>query len=608
MCGIAGYVSQDRSNSREILDHGIAAIAHRGPDGSGQFSDRGVHLAHCRLSIIDLRAIANQPMLSEDGSIAIVFNGEIYNYVELRDTLKKEGVVFRTTSDTEVIIKYYEIYKEDCVTKFNGMWSFVIYDAARRVLFGSRDRFGEKPFFYRFDGREFYFASEIKALIAMGVDCKLDIDYLKAFFFWGHYERGNGCNFKGVDQLPGAHSLLFDIEKRTLKIWKYYELEQNLRDLTGVQFEDACLEFQARLKEAVRIRTRADVPVGLALSGGIDSSLIAAELADLVKESRIRPPLAINADAETKELTEAALARAAAQSLGLPFVRVPACVDDLMDTILKAHWHQEAPAGSMSVIMSWNIHRQFSKERIVVALDGQGGDELLLGYPRYVGIPVFELLSQGNIFGAAKLLRQIASHNDDLSLARALAFCTWGWSNWPKLVNCMFRSTIALEMETVFPAPRAAHLPLRRRVPSQVDEIQRQTLPGLLRTADRNSMAHGVEVRLPYLDPNVVEYAVSLPATLKFEGGRTKAPARRLLSLHGLENIATARRKLGFQGPDQQWMAQLGSIPFDYVSRSQAVAALSRWKLTKARFQKLPISEQWKYFSAAIIESQYGVG
>jgi asparagine synthase (glutamine-hydrolysing) len=607
MCGIVGFVSHGPSDSRGILDRALASIAHRGPDGNGQFSDNRVHLGHCRLSIIDLRDVANQPMVSDDGSLIIVFNGEIYNYVELRDALMREGAVFRTRSDTEVILRYYEYYKEDCVVSFNGMWSFIIYDTVRRVLFGSRDRFGEKPFFFHISDGEFYFSSEIKALIAMGVDTKIELQYLKEFCYWDRYEPAVGTNFKGVDQLPAAHSLLFDIEKKTTKIWKYYRLEQQLSDLSGVVVEDACAEFESRLRDAVRIRNRADVPIGVALSGGIDSSLIAAELADLIRDNHFRSAVTVNVDAGTQELSEAAAARDTAQKLNLAFVQVSAHMDDLLETVLKVHWHQETPASTMSTIMSWNTYRQFRNEGIPVALDGQGGDEILLGYSRYVAIPVFELLSAGNFLSAAKLLWRIAGHNDDLTLPRSLALCSWGWFNSFKQLNRLVRKTIQLDARTVFLQPKNAHCPLRRRVSSQVDEIERWTLPGLLKTADRNSMAHGIEVRLPYLDPNVVEYAVSIPSAMKFEGGFTKAPSRRLLSAHGLHEIATARRKLSFQGPEQDWLRQLGSVPFDYASRSPVVEELVGRKMTKERFLALPVREQWKFFSVAIIGSQYGV-
>lgn len=547
-------------------------------------------------------------MISHDGAYVIVFNGEIYNYVELKKRLMDQGVRFSTESDTEVILRCYEFYGEDCVEEFNGMWSFAIYDKRRRQLFCSRDRFGEKPFLFHRKGREFYFASEVKALIALGVETRLDPGYIASFLFWERYERPLSSQFVGVSYLPGGHSLSFDVESGECKIWKYYKLKDKIVDLSGIGFDEATEEFQQRLRESVRLRNRSDVPVGVALSGGVDSTLIAVELSKLTQDRLIPQPLAINADAETFNESESAVALASATKLGIPLRCASAQIDDLLGVLLKAHWHQEAPATSMSFVMSWMVYEQFRKNGVPVALDGQGGDEILLGYPRYISIPTFELLTAGDIGGLAKLVHDAGRNSDDFARGRMFGLSLWGWSNTVKTVNRLLRAHTWPDRKTLFPGTEDAHTTLRRRIPSQIQEIEWSVLPGLLRTADRSSMAHSVEARLPYLDPNVVEYAVSLPTSVKFHEGWSKAPSRALLSNAGLDEAGRGRRKLGFQGPDQIWMDRLGSIPFDYVSRSPLLKAITRGRMTRDRFLRLRSREQFKLFSFAIVETQFGVG
>ena len=608
MCGIVGLVSVANSDGRQRVDRALASIAHRGPDGAGYYNDREVHLGHRRLAIIDRRAASDQPMLSCGDDYVIVFNGEIYNYVELKERLVDKGVSFNTASDTEVILRSYELYGEGCVEEFNGMWSFAIYDKRRRRLFCSRDRFGEKPFLFHCKGREFYFASEVKALIALGVETRLDPGYLASFLFWERYERPFSSQFVGVSYLPGGHSLSFDVESGDCRIWRYYDLRNKVKDLSGTKFEEATKEFHQRLRESVRLRNRSDVPVGVALSGGVDSTLIAVELSKLTQDKLIPQPLAINADAETVNESESAVALASATKLGIPLRCASAQIDDLLGVLLKAHWHQEAPATSMSFIMSWMVYEQFRKNDVPVALDGQGGDEILLGYPRYISIPIFELLTAGDIRGLAKLVNDAGRNSDDFARRRMFGLSLWGWSNTFKTVNRLLRAHMWPDSKTLFPGTEDAHTALRRRIPAQIQEIESSVLPGLLRTADRNSMAHSVEARLPYLDPSVVEYAVSLPTSVKFHEGWSKAPSRALLSNAGLDEAGRGRRKLGFQGPDQIWMDRLGSIPFDYVSRSPFLKATMRSRLTRDRFGHLPSREQFKLFSLAIVETQFGVG
>lgn len=547
-------------------------------------------------------------MSSEDGNVVVIFNGEIYNYIELREILTEKGIYLKSESDTEIIIHYYRIFGEQCVRYFNGMWSFAIYDKRNRTLFCSRDRFGEKPFLFHRKGREFCFASEVKALIAMGVQTRLDPGYIAMFLFWERYERPLSSQFVGVNYLPGGHSLSFDVESGDCRIWKYYELKDKIVDLSGTGFDEATEEFHERLRESVRLRTRSDVPVGVALSGGVDSTLIAVELSKLTQDKLIPRPMAINADAETINESESAVANASATKLGIPLRCASAQIDDLLGVLLKAHWHQEAPATSMSFIMSWMVYEQFRRNDVPVALDGQGGDEILLGYPRYIGIPIFELLSACDVGGLAKLVRDAGRNSDEFARGRMFGLSLWGWSSTLKTLNRLLRAHTWPDRQTLFPGTEDAPAVLRRRIPTQIQEIETSVLPGLLRTADRNSMAHSVEARLPYLDPNVVEYAVSLPTSIKFHEGWSKAPSRALLSNAGLAEVGHCRRKLGFQGPDQTWMDRLGSIPFDFVSRSPFLKGAMPSRLTRDQFGHLPLREQFKLFSLAIVETQFGIG
>lgn len=609
MCGITGFalVNKD-SHAFERLEASIASLAHRGPDGSGTYVRDGVHFGHTRLSIIDVRDVSNQPMLSDDGMLALVFNGEIYNYLELRLDLEHLGAKFRTRSDTEVLLHAYAIWGESCVERMNGMWSFAIHDRQRGIVFASRDRFGEKPFFYAIKGRAFYFASEAKAILAAGFKDAIDPTYFRTFLFANQYELPGITPFSRIIQLLPGHNLTYAVESGDISLQCYYHLGEHLSDLSSIDPNEAVERFGALMAESVRLRVRSDVPVGIALSGGIDSALIATAIRALADRREIVTPHAVTVDANenNEEISESAMARRIAEHCGLNWQTVTPCIDGMMDNIMRLHWHQEAPNSSMSVLMSWHLHSSLHKLGLKVVLDGQGGDELLLGYARYAPIALYERMASGNLIAAIGLAMKMQRTSDDLQLPRLAALAAWGWSSRLKELYNSRRTLLSPENRRLAPSARDIHIPMCNARDVQIDEIQRSTLPGLLRVADRNSMAHSVEVRVPFLDPAVVEFAVSLPTDIKFAQGYSKWPSRQLLGQRGLCDIGFARRKFGFQGADQQWIGKLTGAFYEHVERSTALEYLLGKRMPYVQYAALSYRDRWKLMSVAALEAQFG--
>jgi asparagine synthase (glutamine-hydrolysing) len=555
MCGIAGVVDLHRPADCPAVDAMLDQLAHRGPDGRGIFADDGVCLGHLRLAILDLSDAGLQPM--QDGELQLLHNGEIYNYLELREELRAHGHRFTTGTDSEVILAAYREWGERCVERFNGMWAFVIWDAAKRTLFASRDRLGIKPFYYRLNGDTFAFASEPWALRQSGVNLRAVSDYLAQ----GYLDQDDETFFADVVRLPPAHSLTFG--PNGLRAWRYWQLEP------GDAPADAVAAVRETFLDAVRLQLRSDVPVGTCLSGGIDSSSIAVAVAYHGHEHQ----KTVTAYFDDQGFDERRYARAVVERTGAEAHWVSFDAEQLVDDLPAIVQAQGEPFGSTSICAGWYVMREARRAGLTVMLDGQGGDEIFAGYRASFGYHLSDLLRAGRVTEATRELRAFASVHGPRWAAVALAT-----PHTPEPVRLAARGRLRGAAGLVAPELRAAAhrangdgslFPDRLRRQLQI-LLTRRGLPELLRYEDRNSMAHSLEARVPLLDHRLVELAFSLPGNELIRRGETKSVLRRALADLLPREVAQRRDKLGFVTPESRFMrGALGDLAADvFASQS----------------------------------------
>lgn len=542
MCGIAGVVENGSGAAdAALLDRMSALIAHRGPDASGTVVEGAVGLAHRRLAILDLSDEGCQPMTSADGALTIVFNGEVFNYIELREELRAAGHAFRTGTDTEVVLAAYAEWGRDCLARFNGMWAFAVLDRPRGEVFLARDRLGVKPLYYAEAGSRFLFASECKALLADPAVGRAPCEpALAAFLAWGVLDQSPLTMFEGVLQLPPGHWMAVG-EGGVEGPVRWWDLAVNPAVASPPALEaDAPARLLELLTDAVRLRLRADVPVGTCLSGGIDSSTLVALIARLLATEhpgsigeRQRTFSAVYGD---RRFDERAFMEVAAESAGVAGAYVEPSPDRLCDDLLDLVWAQDEPFGSLSIYAQYCVMR-LAAESVTVVLDGQGADEQLAGYIAYQGTYLATLARRGR-FGRLleEALGTLRHHQGFFAdAARQL------------VVRRGRRGLLRVD------AP-----PVHRYV-GDLDRVLRQettmtNLPALLHYEDRNSMHFSLEARVPFLDYRVVEYLASLPLDQKLRRGVTKRVLRRAIRGVVPEAIRCRMDKMGFVTPEEVWM------------------------------------------------------
>jgi asparagine synthase (glutamine-hydrolysing) len=555
MCGLCGVVDLDRPPERATVDGWLDELAHRGPDGRGVFADDGVCLGHLRLAIIDLSDAGLQPMA--DGELQLLHNGEIYNYLELRDELRAKGHAFSTATDSEVILRAYREWGERCVERFNGMWAFVIWDSTRRMLFASRDHFGIKPLYYRVDGGRFAFASEPWVLRGSGANLAAVHDYLEQ----GYLDQGESTFFSGVVRLPPAHSLTFGAEG--LRTRRYWSLEP--QDPPA----DPVAAVRETFLDAIRLQLRSDVPVGTCLSGGIDSSSIAVAVA----HHGVEHQKSVTAYFEDAGFDERPYARAVVERTGAEAHWVTFGADELVHDLPAIVQAQGEPFGSTSICAGWYVMREAKRAGLTVMLDGQGGDEVLAGYRASFGYRLSDLLRAGRLSEATQELRSFAQLHGPRWAAVALAT-----PHVPERVRLAARGRLRGASPLVAPDLRGASVPVHENGAVFPDRLRRQLhvlltgrgLPELLRYEDRNSMAHSLEARVPLLDHRLVQLAFSLPGDELIRRGETKSVLRRALADLLPPSVRARRDKLGFVTPETRFLrGRLGELAADvFASQS----------------------------------------
>lgn len=607
MCAIAGIVHKsDAPVSAVELDRAVDLAAHRGPDGRGTFRSRNLGLGHRRLAIVDLSDDGLQPMHYAEGLLTLTFNGEIYNYLELRKELSARGVSFRTQTDSEVILAAYSEWGADCVSRFNGMWAFAIYDAARNQIFLSRDRFGVKPLFFIDEPGTFAFASEIGQLLPLLGPRPTDLDRVRCFLLTGGLDLDNHTFFGGISKLPAGSSAIYDLVSHRLSIQSYYSLRAR-PDFQSLDDHDALKLFACTLEDSVKLRLRSDVLVGTCLSGGLDSSSIATLASNLVGSKGPTSFNAITAISEDKTTDETPFARSVVEHSHLDWVRVKPSYQDFTDSLPSIVVAQQEPFGGPSLTMQYFVMKAARENGIKVLLDGQGGDETLLGYEKYYYTYLRQLLRDAGWSGVFAGIASLRVANGRLGIsglakyvlgARFSTLRAFGhWREQPYL------SGITRSPAHITDFARRANEPFRL----QTLEIESTNLPVLLRYEDRNSMHHGVEARLPFLDYRLVELSLSLPVRQKIRNGWTKWILRRAMDGRMPAEVVWRRNKYSFNAPDNIWLRKHSGEMKDQISNSSLIEAVTRRDALIEGFDRLPLSSQWRLYSIALWQQAFGI-
>ena len=629
MCGIAVIINLS-GNIDDITRHISSmtdTIRHRGPDGEGfllmsdseiisafgkdtpesvinsfqnyspkvpvqsVFSDKiQFALGHRRLSIIDVSPAGHQPMCDPEKKIWIVFNGEIYNHIELREELSKKGFSFSTNTDTEVILQSYLHWGEDCVNHFNGMWSFVIYDSRKNSLFGSRDRVGVKPFYYFMDSTVFAFASEQKALLKLpfirsGINLKAASEFLVGDI--QYIERGEENMFKNIYEILPAHNFRIDLKTKSFQKWSYYSLKTNtsFSGFNEKAFECYRDETEKRLVDSVKLRLRSDVPVGSCLSGGIDSSAIVSIMGSLAADG-----YKINLGGKLKvftltfddpEIDESKWAKRVVDQTHADWNLVSPTAEDLLRDFRDLNYAQDIPVCSTGTYGQFQLMRRAKEVGIKVILDGQGGDELFGGYHSHSLVFWKELLRKGKfekfvkeascdgkLFFNLKEIAKVFSKSEFASLLPSSLQKSFYKSYFKQneFVND------AVIREYIYSGGMRSELEVSNSSSlneALLKDFTNTRLKMYLKYEDRSSMWHSIEARTPFADDHhLVEYAFGIPGTYKIHNGVNKFILREAMRNYLPKQIKERKDKLGFVTPIDKWVKEMQNQCLDYFDDS----------------------------------------
>lgn len=596
MCGISGIINKnDKSVEESFILQMTEIIAHRGPDSFGSYLYKNIAFGHRRLSILDLSSSGHQPMKYSD-DLVITYNGEIYNFIEIRENLIQKGYIFDSNSDTEVILKAYHYWGKNCVNYFNGMWSFSILDIKQKIVFCSRDRFGVKPFYYFENNYLFAFGSEISQLLPFLqnrlLNKKIALDYLIS----GIEECSNETFFKDIYLLKGGHNLVFNLQTNTYQIERYYNLKVENQNNTTTD------DYIEELKRSITLRLRSDVKIGTCLSGGIDSSTISAYASKLYQNSSEKF-MAIHAKSSESKTDESEFARIVSKISNINLNFVEPSYSDFKSNIQSIIKIQQEPFGSLSIIMQYFVFKKAKELGCIVMLDGQGGDETLLGYERYY--PAIVKSKKG--IAKLKALLQ-SSKNSKLSLIESIKYQFY-FSNYKlrlkrlKLKNSFYKSEIlndyeSEELKIISESYNDISI-------LQKNEIESSQLPHLLKYEDRNSMANSIESRLPFLDYKLVELSLNTNNSLKIKDGWTKYILRKAAENILPKEIVWRKNKLGFNAPEQTWTIEFEEEMIKEIQQSEILNNFIHLK--KLYFKKLDLKTKWRLYNFSVWEKQYKV-
>lgn len=613
MCGIGGIVNYKSPNiSASSLKLMADKVRHRGPDDEGYLfwgqktediplnnaeflNDKSVPfsigLCHRRLSIIDLSDMGRQPMPSTDGRYWLTYNGEIYNYIELREELKYK-YKFKTQTDSEVIIAAYHVWGESCLNKFNGMWSFAILDTQTKKLFCARDRFGIKPFYYAKSDKVFAFGSEIKQLLEF-VNPQAHFEVVSQFVAYGDVNTFEQTSIEGILQLMPGHKLTIDLQDNSnFKTVEYYNLKEKVNPSgTVMDFDQYVDEFSFLFTEAVRLRMRSDVEVGTCLSGGLDSSSIVA----IANKFTDKPMKTFTSCFSDPEYDEWNYAEEVVKKIGADSHRVFPDLSKMKQELDALIWHQDEPFRTSSTYAQWCVMRLANEKGIKVLLDGQGADEALSGYHWYIPLYLGELLRQGKVLSTLEKFKQLkstgvltASEGLSRTLAKSLYYFLDSSFRNQRVKNQFLSKKLEFKRQLGF---------FNSVEENQIQDLTRN-LSSLLRYEDRNSMAFSIESRTPFLDYRLVEFLINVKLDNRFEKGWTKSILRHSMEKILPSNVVWRKDKKGFVTPQKIFLESLYSKKFSDVLHCEETG---RWfnldELQKGFSQKsIPESTFWSAY------------
>lgn len=558
MCGIAGIIGE-KANEAE-LQQMLQKQAHRGPDHTGSYLDKGfAALGHNRLAIIDLSADANEPFEDTSGRYFLSFNGEIYNYKELREEL--QGFYkFRTASDTEVLLASYLRWGKDCLQKFRGMFAFAIWDSKKKELFAARDRFGVKPFYYTPEDNSLYFSSEIKSLQILPKKRKPNEKVWAGYFCYGSYGMPEESFFEDIHQLRGGHWLHFSAGKLTIAKW--YDFEAEVAKIPEYSFEEAKKLYSKLLKESIELRFRADVPVGFNISGGVDSSLLLAMVNQNQEHKNINAYTFYTGDERYDELPWVEKMIATTNN---PLTRVQLTSMEVTALAGKIDTFQDEPFGGIPTLAYSKIFERAGQDGIKVLLDGQGMDEQWAGYDYYLP----NNNSENTIQGTGK---KSAFRKNNLNLNFA-----------------------ALAVKPEYPKPFDNELQNL-----QYRDLFYTKIPRALRFNDRISMACGIELREPFLDHKLVEFAFAMPAEFKIKNSLGKYMLREILKPLVPGSLSYAPKR-ALQTPQREWLGgELSQFTGDHLENLKN-SEIAGW------FDFAEMDKEWKAYKAGDQESGFHI-
>lgn len=554
MCGIAGIIGC----YKEIqLDAMLASQHHRGPDATGKyFHAEFAALGHNRLAIIDLSVQSNQPLEDNSGRYTLVFNGEIYNYIEIKATLQNQ-YDFKTESDTEVLLAAFIVYGKSCLEKFNGMFAFAIWDNQEKKLFAARDRFGVKPFYYSLFNDTFYFSSEIKGLHAAGIPKVANEKVWASYFAFGSYGMPAETFWEGIMQLPGGHFLELENQNLILKKWYFFE-EEVAKQPQNLTFGQAKEHYVALLKDSIQLRFRSDVSVGFNISGGLDSSVLLALVNIEEDNSKINAYTFYTNNSDYDELPWVEQMIAKTHN---PLTKVLLQSEEIPDLAQKMAWQQDEPYGGIPTLAYSKIFEQARKDNVLVLLDGQGMDEQWAGYDYY-------------------------TQENEATIQ--------GVQDSPYRITMLSDSFLAKADKPIYPKPFDDAL-----LNKQYRDLFYTKIPRTLRFNDRISMAYSTELREPFLDYRLVEFAFSLPLDFKIRNGQTKFMLREIAPEYLAADLVFAPKR-PLQTPQREWLAVDLAVWVNQCFKEMENSSYSGW-FDKEQLQK----ELQLYFDGNIQSSFY---
>lgn len=612
MCGIAGIVASEGLVSPERLQNAVRTLEHRGPEGEGLYLNREgtTVLGHRRLCIIDPSEAAAQPM-HYGGRYHLVYNGELYNYIELREELTQKGYAFATASDTEVVLAAYAAWGRDCLHRFDGMFALALWDEERGELFAARDRFGEKPLLYHYRNGELLFASEMKALWAMGVRKEVNRRLLYNFLTNGY--TANPFDpaetfYEGMHKLPPASFMVYTPVRQELVIEKYWQVYTEVN--AHITEKEAVEQFTHLLAASVTRRLRSDVPIGTSLSGGLDSSALVAFCDKVAAEHYTHK--CFTASFPGFERDELSYAATVARRYGLEHHVVEISAEEIPGLVDKVARAQEEPFSSASPLAQYKVYEEARRQGVTVLLDGQGADETLGGYYKYYRWYWQELYRAGRLGQSGELAAARA-----LGIKEPFGLKEKGAALVPQFAASMLQSRKAKraarqpDLNPQFAMDARQHFYYSLPIHYDLNGVLHFNtftygLEELLRLADRNSMAHSTEVRLPYLDHQLVEFLFTLPSHFKIHEGRTKWLLRKSAEPLLPPEITWRRDKVGFEPPQKAWMQHPATV--DAIQEGKRVlvgqGVLQRGVLDKkVRPHDAHAAEalEWKYWTASML-------